>query len=122
MERIKTSIIVFGVVSGCLILAVIGYAGMGSGHHGSHHGSMDGVSERYGDNHGYGAYHGSYFNLHHQDLDNAHGYDQLYGHKSRSPYKRQNDRNEDHEMKNENATDHFPDNALQRREGSAFGH
>ncbi|WP_155306166.1 hypothetical protein [Desulfosarcina widdelii] len=114
MKRIKTSIIVIGVVSGCLILAVIGYAGMGGGNHGS----TDRFDGRYGDNHGNGSYHDSNYNDHHWDYDNYQGYSRSNRHRNRPPYEHHNNEIMDHEMNIGNGIDRYPGNGILHRKGS----
>lgn len=117
MKRIKTSIIVIGVVSGGLILAVIGYAGMGGGNHGP----TDRFDDRYGDNHNHinGSYHDSNFNDHHRDYyDNYQGYNRSNGHRNRPLYERHSDGITDHEMNNGDGIDRYPGNGIRHRKGS----
>ena len=118
MKKIKNSIIVISVVSGCLVLAVIGYAGMGGGHHGF----ADRFDDRYGDNHYHinGSYHDSNFNDHHRDYyDNYQGDNRSYGHRNRPLYERHSDGITDHEMNNgDGNNDRFPGNALKHRKRS----
>ena len=119
MRKIKTSIIVIGIVSGCLILTVIGYAGMGGGHHGSN----ERFNGRYGDNHGNGSNADSYFNDHHRDNDNYQGYNRSNDHRNRPPYEHHNNMMMDHEMNNiGNGIDRYPGNGMQHRQRSAPEH
>ena len=116
MRKIKTSIIVIGIVSGCLILAVIGYAGMGGGHHGS----TDRFDDRYGDNnyHNNGSYHDSNFNDHHRNYDNYQGYNRSNDHRNRPPYERHSEGITDHEMNNWDGSERYPGNGIQHRKRS----
>ena len=122
MKKIKSLIVAIGVLSGCLTFAVIGYAGMGGGHHGSN----DRIDNRYGYNHSNGSHHDSNYNDHHgeyndhhRDNDNSQGYNRSNGHRSRSTYGHHNDGIANHELNNGDYIDRYPGNAIQHPTKSA---